>query len=359
MSMTTSELIAHRLHAQMIAAPSLSEPLAVVRHMGAVQAQDYGQALWAIGLRTKGATKTTIEQAVANGSIVRTWPMRGTIHFVPGEDARWMLSLSTPRIISGARSRLAGVGLDEAVFDKARTILEKALPGKQLTRPELMQALASGGLDVSDQRGYLMLWYWSQRGVTCIGPMRGKQQTFTLLDELAPKQRQFTKEEGIAVLARRYFASHGPATLADFCTWASLTKTEVVPVMSQLGSHVIKENIQGIEYWFSTDVAAVRPESVSDTYLLAGFEEYLLGYKDRSAVLQTGHTVAPYKNGVFFPIMVHDGQVVGTWKRTIKPKNIAVQFEPFAPLNSALRQRFCQKALAYGAFHGLPIVFAD
>lgn len=354
--MTARDIPFLRLHSQMIASPSLEDPAAVVRSMGAVQAQDYGQALWAVGSRTKGATRQTIEKAIVDGSLVRTWPMRGTIHFVPGEDAAWMLSLSTPRIISGTRSRLASVGLDDETFKKARRILEKTLPGKQLTRAELMEALTAGGLDVADQRGYLMLWYWSQMGLTCIGPMRGKQQTFTLLEDLAPRQRALTKEEGIAELALRYFASHGPATLIDFCTWSSLTKTELEPIMTQIDSKLQKESIDGALYWFKSN-AAQTP--VQNAFLLAGFEEYLLGYKDRSAVLQAEHTVAPYKNGIFFPIMVDGGQVVGTWKRTIKPKSIAVQFEPFAPLAPAVQKRFTAKADAYGAFHDLPIVFAE
>lgn len=82
-----------RLASQQIAGPRLSTPAELVRWMGAVQAQDYPGALWAVGLRLSGAAQTEVEDAIAARTIVRTWPMRGTLHFVPAADVRWMLRL--------------------------------------------------------------------------------------------------------------------------------------------------------------------------------------------------------------------------------------------------------------------------
>ena len=355
-TMGTKDIAHHRLQSQMIVAPTLTNPADVVRHLGAVQAQDYGQALWAIGLRTKDATKQTIEQAIADGKILRTWPMRGTIHFVPSEDAAWMLSISTPRTIAAAKSRHASLDIDDEKLRRAGDIFDEQLGGgKRLDRPTLMAALNAGGLDVSEQRGYHMLWYWSQLGKVCIGPMQGKQQTFALLREWAPGQRELSREEGLIELTRRYFASHGPATLADFCTWANLLKSEATQALSHVRGELESITVEGVEYWFSPDIAPVSSRALLDTYLLAGFEEYLLGYKDRSAVLPAAFTATSYKNGIFFPIIVHDGQVVGTWKRVIGPKKISIVFEPFVPLSPEVLARCRQKADRYGEFMGLPI----
>lgn len=354
--MTLQDIAYMRLRSQYISDTNATSPVDVVRHLGAVQAQDYGQALWAIGLRTKGATRQTVEKAIADGEILRTWPMRGTIHFVPSEDAAWMLSISSARIIARTKGRRAGLGLTDAVLQKAEHTIDKTIQGRRFaTRQELLSAFGASGLDVSDQRGAHMLLYWSLRGKLCIGPMHGKQQTYALLSTWAPNQRSLSREEGIIELARRYFISHGPATLADFSTWASVLKSEARQALLHLTSELESATVDGAEYWFAPQHAATISQEARGTYLLAGFEEYLLGYKDRSAVIAPEFTAAPNKNGIFFPIIVVDGQVVGTWKRVVGPKKISITFEPFVPLSPAVLTACQLKAQAYGEFMQLPI----
>ncbi len=109
-----------RLASQRISGARFDKPEEVVRWMGAMQAQDYGQALWAIGLRTRGATVADIEQAIADRKIVRTWPMRGTIHFVPAEDAQWMLKLGAARMLAADSRRQEQLELDDAIMERCR-----------------------------------------------------------------------------------------------------------------------------------------------------------------------------------------------------------------------------------------------
>lgn len=354
--MTLQDIVHKRLIAQMIVTQPFTKPADVVRAFGAVQAQDYGQALWAIGLRTQGATRETVERAIADGTILRTWPMRGTIHFVASEDASWLLSVSAARTIGRAKSRHTGLGLDDNKLRRAGDILEEALAGKQLPRPDVMQALTKAGLDTSEQRGYHMLWYWAQLGKVCIGPMSGKQQTFALLREWAPNQRELSPGEALSELALRYFTSHGPATVEDFCTWSGVLRAEAKIAVAQLAQKLASDVFEGKTYWFDPHLSAASPADLADEYVLAGFEEYLLGYKDRAAVLDPTFSAAPTKNGVFFPIMVAHGRVVGTWKRVVAAKAITIRFEPFEPLDIQTMRRFHQKAQAYGAFMQLPIV---
>jgi len=354
--MLNKEIARLRLINQSIAAPRFDSPEAVVQWFVAMQAQDYGQALWAIGLRTRSATKADVERAVSDGTIVRTWPMRGTIHFVAPRDAKWMLKLMTPRMISGSKSRRINLGLTDAMLAKAADVAAATLAGgKRLARPDMLQIFEDAGISTNDGRGYHILWYLSQTGLLCIGPMDGKQQTFTLLDEWASDAIELTREESLGELAARYFAAHGPATIADFAWWTGLPMREARIGLERAKDKLVSMTTDGNEYWLSRD--AQDEADVGGVYLLAGFDEFLLGYKDRSAVIATGSAPA-YVNGIFFPIIVIDGEVIGLWKRTIKSKYAELTLEPFHPLSAHHQQRVQEAAAKYHEFIGLPLKFA-
>lgn len=191
--MTTKDINRLRLVNQKISGGKFKSPAEVVRWMGAMQAQDYPGALWGVGLRTEESTLAAVEQAIVDREIVRTWPMRGTLHFVPAENVRWMLSLLTPRIVRSAASRHRNLGLDEDIFAKSRTLFEKELQGgKILTRSEMYEMLEQAGISAVGQRGIHILWKLSQEGLLCFGPYKGKQPTFVLLDEWIPGSRPGT-----------------------------------------------------------------------------------------------------------------------------------------------------------------------
>lgn len=356
--MTIKDIVNLRIVNQHIARPSLTDPLDVVRSMGAMQAQDYGQSLWAVGLRTKGAKLGDVTEAIESGKILRTWPMRGTIHWVPAEDAKWMVAINGERTISSSRSRHVEMSLDDKIFGRAEEILRRELEGgKRLSRPKIRELLESHKFDVADQRVGHILGALSLRGVLCIGPMEGKQQTFVLLDEWAPKPRSLTREEGLGELAKRYFTSHGPATLLDFAAWASLAQRDAKVGLELAKSQLTSVNVEGAEYWLNRNAQDVDPSASKGVHLLAAFEEYLLGYKNRTAVVAPERAVASYTNGIFYPIIVVNGQVVGTWKRTVNPKNIAVSFSLFELLSDSVMKQVRSQAERYGEFMGQPIVF--
>ncbi|KAB2905630.1 MAG: winged helix DNA-binding domain-containing protein [Anaerolineae bacterium] len=344
-----------RLVSQRIGGEKFETPEAVVKWMGAIQAQDYMQSLWAIGLRTQARTVADVEQAIANRKIVRTWPMRGTIHFVPAEDAKWMLSLSASRIIAADSRRLRQLEFTVELMKRCQDLFCDALNGgRQRSRPEMMSLLEEAGIPTNGQRGYHILWYAAQSGVICLGPMQDKQQTFVLLDEWVPESRALSHEEALAELVGRFFASHGPATLHDFARWSGLTMADARLGLEFTKTNLVSEEIEGTVYWMAGDEAV----SISNdgVYLLPGFDEYLLGYKDRSAVLAAQHAqkIVPGSNGIFLPMIVIAGQVVGTWKRSLRKKAIDITFNPFAPLGN-LEERLVEAASAYSDFMGLPL----
>ncbi|MCK6578278.1 MAG: winged helix DNA-binding domain-containing protein [Anaerolineae bacterium] len=356
--MRTADIAALRLPSQRLAAPSFETAGAVVRWMGALQAQDYHQALWGLGARMRTPSLSDIEASIASGDLLRTWSQRGTIHFVPSEDAGWMVRLSAKRMIAGARLRRQQVGLDETALKQGQAIIEQALrDGMPMARPALKQRLEDGGFSVSEQRAYHLFWHCAHQGLICLGPNEGKQPTFVLFDAWVKAPRRLTRDEALNTLARRYFISHGPATVQDFAWWSGLTLTEARAGLEEARSALTAEPIDGKTFWWSAD--AVRaPKGAADTLLLAGFDEYLLGYTDRDIILnpELAPRVIPGGNGVFLPFLVAGGQVIATWKRAISRETVQITLSPFRPLNDSERAEVTAPAARYGAFHGLPAV---
>jgi hypothetical protein len=355
--MTPQDIAQSRLYHQQIATTKFKEPSQVVSWLGAMQAQDYTGVKWSIGLRLPGATDTEIEQAIAAQTIVRTWPMRGTLHFVAPEDVRWMLALLTPRIIAQTAGRYRQLELDEAVFARSKELFAQALQGsKLLTRDEMTQLLEQANISPAGQRGYHILCRSAQDGLICFGAPSGKQQTFILLDEWIPQTKSLTRDEALAELTRRYFMSHGPATLRDFVWWSGLTVTDARVGLELVKSQLIQEAVNGQTYWMSPDMPTLKRD-LSTAYLLPGFDEYLLGYTDRSASLDPAYAkqVCPGGNGVFFPTIVINGRVVGTWKRTFKKNAIVIAPNPFNGLSEAEAHAFAAAAEGYSAFINMPV----
>ena len=344
-----------RLFSQRVSQERFATAAEVVRWMGAIQAQDYGQSLWAIGARMQSPAVASVEQAIAEGDILRTWPMRGTIHWVPAEDAKWMLDLCAGRVANAQARRLQQLDLSDAVLSRCGAIFVEALSGRQyLSRGDLLQWVEEAGISTAGQRGYHVLTYHAHQGLLCIGPMQGKQQTFALLDEWATNPRDLSGDAALAELANRFFASHGPATDYDFTRWTGLTVTDSRRAIELTTVPLVTQERDGTTYWLTEEVAASPGDG--DIYLLAGFDEFLLGYKDRNPVLPTEHAdeIVPGNNGMFMPFIVADGVVVGIWKRKLKKKAVDFTIELFAS-NSRLAKKASEKASAYADFMDLPV----
>ena len=351
--MKATDLPALRLRSQLISLSSCATPHDVVRAMGAMQAQDRAAALWAVGLRLPGSTLSDVEAALAARTVVRTWPVRGTLHLVASEDVHWMLPLLTPRIVKGAAGRARQLELDDATFAKARKVLARELEGgRQQSRADLLATLEREHISTAGQRGYHILWRLSQEGLLCLGVHDDKQQTFVLLDEWVPRPKPRDAATCLAGLAVRYFSSHGPATERDLAWWSGLKLSEVRQAIETAGARIHLEDVDGVEHWH----VPASGKAASRAFLLPGFDEYLLGYTDRGAVLEPKHfdKVVPGGNGMFLSMMVLDGAIVGTWKRTFKKRGVEVQYLPFSKMKKRDSELFDAAAAQYGRFLGLP-----
>jgi hypothetical protein len=331
--------------------------------MGVIQAQDYIGALWAVGLRTLDATQEDVEQAIAEGKFVRTWPARGTLHFVAAQDVRWMLALLAPRAIQGSAGRLRQLDIDQATIDRSRERLTHVLRnGNRMTREALYQALEEVKISTEGQRGIHILGRLAQEGLICFGPRDGKQQVFVLLEEWVPAASALPgagilrRDQALAELARRYFTSHGPATVRDFAWWSGLTASDARASLEMASPHLAQEEIDGQTYWLPQSATDSKEPSPT-AHLLPAFEEYLLGYTDRSAVLEPGYAMRMVaRNGMISPVIVIDGQVVGTWKRALKKETVVITPDWFTPPDEAHQQAFGEAAGRYGAFLRLEVV---
>ncbi len=355
--MMTSLNIAHqRLHNQLITQHTFDKPADVVHWLGAVQAQDFAAAKWALGLRMNNAADDVIEQAFIDGAILRTHVMRPTWHFVAPADIRWLLALTAPRVRALLAYYDRQLELDNVTVLKSNVELTKALQGgKQLTRTELASTLQQVGIAVENgQRLSHLMMHAELNGSICSGARRGKQFTYALLDERVPQTRMLDQDEALAELVKRYFTSHGPATMQDFIWWSGLTSADAKIGLEANTSHLLHESINGQIYWFSESTPLAH-DVVPTAYLLPNFDEYAVSYKDRSAMLERAHTHKRVitTSDILSSVIILNGQVVGIWKRTLTKNAVFVNLSPFAPLNTAERQAIEVAVEHYAAFLNL------
>jgi hypothetical protein len=355
--MTIFEVTHLRQQNQLITQHPFQKPEEVVQWLGAVQAQEYLHSLWAIGLRLPYTSEAGIEGAIADKAILRTWPMRGTIHFVPPADARWMLKLLTPRVVARTAGRYRQFGLDSGVFARSSEVLAKALEGgKQLTRTELYQVLERSNISTANSRGLQILGQLAQEGLLCFGPRRGKQPTFVLLDEWVPAPRMLERDEALAELARRYFRSHGPATVQDFAWWSGLPVAEAGASIDLIRQELVQENFGSRAYWLSPSALPIAKTGPPTAHLLPPFDEYTVAYKDRSHILDPA-VAEQRKSDILNAAIAMDGQIIGTWTRAFNKGAARITTSLFQPeLTAAERDAIEHAARRYAAFLGMPVV---
>jgi hypothetical protein len=351
--MILSDISNIRLRNQQLAATTFKTAKDLVGWMGAMQAQDYNQAKWAIGVRLPHLTEKLIESAFNNGEIIRTHLMRPTWHFVSADDIYWILELTAPQIKSTTKSRNRDLELTEAVLKRSQEILARALEGNQtMTREELNIYLNHAGIATDLQRLSHIMMEAEINGLICSGGIKEKKQTYALLTERVPVKKTLQKEEALAQLAEKYFLSHGPATLSDFVWWSGLPVAEARKGLEMSKSALISKTIGSETYWFAGNITipATLPDSI---YLLPAFDEFLISYKNRSAVITLeDHRKAISDNGIFRPVVLVNGQISGLWKRTVKKDTIIIEPEYFRPHNKKEKLLIGKAAETFGHFSG-------
>ena len=255
MSLLPSRLTSHSLDKY-----RFTTPREVVEHYGAIQAQDIGQATWVIGSRIENSTEVMVRNACRDGSIVRTWPMRGTLHYMDPRHLKWMTSLCASKTLSGFPKRRAFLGISDTHAERALEIMDRELRGgKVLTRTELGKTLEAHGIPMQTQWTYHLACYAATRGLICFGPPTDKEETFVLLDEWVRNPLNLNHDEQLGELARMYFRGHSPATIDDLAWWCGLGKTEC-----RMAVNLIENELETIEYngkvYYSLSVLVIASE---------------------------------------------------------------------------------------------------
>ena len=324
--------------------------------LGAVQAQDYSGAKWALALRMRHATDSSIERAFTDGAILRTHVMRPTWHFVVPADIRWMLELTAPRVKAVMASYDRKLGLDAAVYKRSHKALVQALRGgTQLTRQELKHALQRARIAADGvQRLAHLMMRAELDGVICSGGRRGKQFTYALLDERVPATPPLSRDEALAELTRRYFTSHGPAQVQDFAWWSGLTMADARAGLALVDSELAREVVEGKTYWFSGSMPMNARRSGA-AYLLPLYDEYLIAYKDRSAARDPSRWIRVANPDPFSCPVVVSGLVVGGWRGSLKKNRVVVTVTRRSHLKRSDARAIDTAARAYADFLGLDV----
>jgi len=349
-------LALERLRFQRIGFLPFENPIDVVQYMCGLQAQDYEMARWAIAVRMKNPESDRITRELDSGLILRTHIFRPTWHFIPGEDLKWMMNFSAPYIKKLNASQENKIGLDQALLTKTKKIIEKAFKDHTfLTKEEIVLALNRDKINTDGLRPIHILFDAECSSLICSGPKMGHQHTYALLDSRVPSSIKKTNEEALAELTKRYFQSHGPASIKDLAKWMSISLNKAKEGVALIGQGLDSITIDEYPHYFIP-----RPESppvISDTcFLLPAYDEYLIGYADRSFALEEkfgSSTVTT--NGIFNPIIVHHGKVKGSWKRKKNNTGFTVELIWYYPPNPTLLKKVKNLLKGYEKFIGKTI----
>lgn len=317
---TWADVARLRMVAQRLVGEPFPSAAAVVEHLTCLQAQDFAQVRPAVALRSSSRSIDDVHAALAAGSVVRSWPMRGTLHLVPAQDMGWMLALTGAKMTPTAARVHAALGLTPQLRAVVTALTRELLAGRGLTRTELITAWRAAGHDLASPLASHLIRALALDQVIVFGPMAGRDQQLRLTQQWIAHPRRLGRDEAIAEWMLRYLTSHGPASVQDFCWWTKVGRTEVRPVLEEVTGQLESIMVDEIELWHDPGLldryAALRAEC-RRPLLVPGFDEILLGYGDRSATLAAEHVdlVVPGHNGIFAPVVLHHGIAVATWRR--------------------------------------------
>ncbi len=305
-----------RLHAQWLApGDEARSPAEVVRHLVGIQAQILSAASLAVRARTAGATAADVGSERAEGTLVRTWLMRRTLHLVAADDVSWLLSLLGPTLLARAARRHAQLDLDGATLERSVDVLLRLLHDGPATRAELFSGLAANGINPAGQRGIHVVQHAALRGVLCFGPDRDREPTWRLRP--SSSDRTLDREQALALLGHRYRAGYRPSDPRDLAAWSGLTVTDAREAWRLAGDRK-PDGADGV-----SDQGIVR--------LLPHFDPYLLGYANRDLVVPAEQVRQVWTGGGYIvPTVIVDGRAVATWRSDPRGRELVIEVSPFA-----------------------------
>jgi hypothetical protein len=359
--MDPSRVLARRLATQRLSSAPLADAAGAVRLLTCVQSQERDHAFFSLAMRSKSRTYAAVRAEHDSGAFLRTHILRPTWHFVAPEDLRWILELTSRRVLSGMAGRHRQLGLDDPrrLGDGLDLVAELLQDKPFRTRAELGAAFGERGSTITpgEQLGHLLL-VAELRGLVCSGPMSGVHHSYALVDEVVPPTPSRDRDEALVELVRRFFAGHGPASVKDFTRWSSLTGADTQAALAQLGDELEQVEVDGIAHWFDpTDVPRRRPQAPA-AYLLPVYDEVILTYPQVTFPAAPDHPFAE-RPDPFWARVVLDGVNVGLWKRTVSGDVVDVEVRLAPSVSPPGREQVRVAAQRLAEFLGRDLVFAE
>jgi hypothetical protein len=342
-----------------------------VKNLLAAQSQEFPYARWSLAQRTAGTSAAAVEQAVADGVILRTHILRPTWHFVHRDDLRWLLALSAPRLHQGNRGIYRQTGIDAATAARSARVLAAAVAdGAHKTREELAAELQRNGFAGKGLELAYLIMHAEISGVLTSGtPVRSKggalRQTYALFDERVPAAPgPADRPAALAELVRRYFQSRGPATAKDCADWSGLTLTDV-----RLGLALTLESdadaleaavLDGMEVYFSPvgSYSGEVPDEQPRIDLIQCYDEYVMGYS-RTRHFLGGTAPAMPERDTPMHVVLRDGRMIGSWRHVLTggscELDVRVGPDPGRSGNGETNRAIDAAVEAYGKFLELPV----
>lgn len=340
----------------LVSASRPSSAAEIVRRLFALQSQEWSSAQLAILARSRDLTQADVIYArEAERAFVLSWSLRGTLHLVPAQDIRWLLTLCAPPAIRGTRSRYKQLGLSEEIRERALAAIEDIISGgNALNRAQLAEALEPRGIPVAGQAIHHLVRYAALRGLICLGAEVDGDLTYALLDEWLPAETAAPRPaDRPAELARRYLEAYAPATMADFKRWSGLSMAqakaawvavapECVPVTLPEGEALLLER-QVDQRKAPLDEPTLR--------LLPRYDSYLLGYESRGFMVAAKYVKRVHPGGgLIRACLLVDGEAKANWKLEKRRAGIRVLVEPFETLDASILPRLEAEVKSLGRF---------
>ena len=360
--MNKQKAIQIRMLNQQLLSPLYQKPQDIVAWQGAMQAQDYNYFRWAIGIRQRIPQLAQLQAAFAKAELLRLHLLRCTVQVVSQTDIGWLLPLCKERNLRTLQSwhKSINTSFSESHFQEITQALQELLAGgKSLPKKAIAEQLTSLGLLPDDRLLTSLLVRSEIEGLLCSGQMQGREATWALLSERVPTICSLTPDEALKQLAVKYFRSHSPASLEDFAWWSGLSKTQCKKALTLIANEVEEIKVEE-ETMYLYHNTLDCPDYARKVLLLPPYDEYLIGYKSRWVALEKKHTAKAHNNfGIFKPVILHEGRVVGNWKASIDKQGENLTIDFFAEkskigkqnLQGAVNQfvQFCKVTTANGS----------
>jgi hypothetical protein len=349
-TLTDEQVRRARTATQLLHRPGRRTVVDLVSHLTGVQAQVLAAASLALRARRPELTAATVDRArIRDRSIVLCWAMRGTLHLLAADDHAWLVPLVIERRIANAHRRLRQEGVAGDQPAKAVRSIERMLAREgPLLRSEIAERLESQGIRTEGQAIAHLVWLAAAEGTICYGPDRGGERCFVLArDWLGRPVTKLRPDDALNELAVRYLRAHALAEPADLATWSGIAPTEARRAWRGIEERLVEVATDRGPRW--TLRHAISPPSDEVVRLLAAFDEYLLGWKDRQLIASASRWKTIQRGGGWLhAVVLVDGRAVGTWSSERTTHGLRVDVSPFEPLGPALRRRIDEDARDIG-----------